>query len=147
MTNPKHSLSAECRVFASYMVGQPPSPYVCRKYAEAHDCLESLAVGSRFDHALVRFARAGTLRVRVADSYSQIFLPHSLLRKKLVLLLAILETCAPTYRLIDEVDPVARPILIAKMAARGVGAIASLLVGTLLLFPVWLALSSNEENH
>ena len=147
MIGTERSLDEECRVFAIYLAGQSPNSYVCSKYVEAHDYLESLTAGSSFDHALVSFARAGTVRAKLADSYSQIFAPQSLLRKKLVLTLAILETCAPTYRLIDEVEPVAKPLLIAKMAARAGGSLVSLLIGTLFFVPVRLYLSAKNGNR
>ena len=147
MTDTESFLDTECRVFAKYLTGQPPNSYVCRKYAEAHGCLESLTAGSSFDPVLVKFARTGTIRAKLADSYSQIFSPQSLLRKKLVLILAILETCAPTCRLIDDIDPVAKPFLLAKMAARVAGSLVSLLVGTLLLLPVRLVLSISKEDR
>jgi hypothetical protein len=44
------------------------------------------------DEALVRFASGGPLRARVADAYARIFRPRGLLRRKLILAFAILES-------------------------------------------------------
>ncbi len=132
------SLERECRALASYLIGRLPEPYVIEKYAEAHRRAAPYTSGDRFGRTLTRIARTHPALAKPADSYARLFAPRSLLRKKLVLLLAILETSAPSYRLIDEADAVPRPLLLLRIVGRGAASLLSLLAGVLVLLPLHL---------
>lgn len=120
-------LDAEARCFGRYLLGQTPNDYAVAKYRYYHDTLrsqlgdqrvyelpdqpgdrigdESGGSGDRFDRFLLGVARRHPWLTRMADAYGRFFRPRGLLRKKLVLLLAILESCHPSHKMLDSVDP------------------------------------------
>jgi len=89
VTDPKE-LQRECRLFTQYLLGCVPDRYVERKYIEAHEMLSNLAPANRFDVFLIGTARRHSILLKLADAYAGIFDNRGLLRKKLVLLFAIL---------------------------------------------------------
>jgi hypothetical protein len=70
-----------------------------------------------------------------------------LLRRKLVLLLAILETSAPFAGHIDDPGSGSRITLPLRLAGRGLVAALALLAGTLLLLPARLAHPHREKSR
>ena len=83
-------LERECRVFTRYLVGREPSEYVRAKYADAHTIVPAYATLDAFHRRLLGIARTGPAFTRLADAYTRAFAPRGALRKKLILLLAIL---------------------------------------------------------
>jgi len=136
--SPITPLERECQVFTAHLVGSSPGAYVRRKYLEAHDALPELSAGDRFDRHLLRVARIHRVFARIADGYARVFAPASTLRKKLVVLLAIVETSAPGYRLVDDPIGGSRASVLARLVVRGTGALIGLAIGTILLGPVRL---------
>ena len=100
------TLDRECAVFCRYLIGEEPNDYVKGKYREAHRSPSWARSGHSdpSDHFLVKFARMSPRSTKVIDAYARVFRPAMLVRKKLVLLLAILESCAPTHAYLDAVD-------------------------------------------
>ena len=88
----KHSVERECQVFCEYLLSCAPQSYAVRKYVDAHEVSPKFSAGNRFDDLLLRVARVHPVLTKLADSYARLFVPNALLRKKLILLLAILET-------------------------------------------------------
>jgi nucleoside-diphosphate-sugar epimerase len=129
-------LDAECDVFTRHLIGRTPDAYVRAKYLEAHTALPALSPRDAFDSFLVSFARRGRLFAKVAGAHAALLAPAALLRKKMVLLLAILETCPPTHRMIDA--PVGGRPFPALLALGGIGvsAVLALVVGSLILLPI-----------
>ncbi|HEV8523374.1 MAG TPA: hypothetical protein VGQ71_02655 [Terriglobales bacterium] len=102
--------------------------------------MRALHVAAGFDRFLVRFAIANPTLTRVADSYARLLAPTSTFRKKLVLLLAILESSASSQRFLEHVDGGGKLWLgVAALANGGIFAV-SLLLGAVVLFPAQLAL-------
>ena len=83
-------------MFTRYLVGRDPDDYVQRCYRDGHGRIRS--GGDALDAALLRSATGGPVRAQVADAYARIFRPRGALRRKLILLLAILENTPPTHR-------------------------------------------------
>jgi len=131
------TLNHECTVFCRYLVGQRPNDYVLRKYQDAHEIWHI-----NWDHLhpvdtlLVKIARTSPLLTKVVDSYTVVFARDSLVRKKLLLLTAILETCAPTHYYFDSVDSSLKVILVLRMLFRGLLFILSLFLAGLLFLPL-----------
>ncbi|HVS08711.1 MAG TPA: hypothetical protein VMS76_02470 [Planctomycetota bacterium] len=129
-------LEREARVLGRYLSGAEPSAYVLAKYAEAHRlALPQLEPESRFDELLVAFARGGTFRAYMADAHARGFRPASLLRRKLVLLLAILE-CSPQGGDLDAPDPGSRAGFALRAAFDGARFTLAVAAGALLALPV-----------
>ena len=140
------SLDRECAVFSRYLIGQEPNEYVKNKYRAAHQISSFRAAGEcRADAFLIKVASIGPGTTRIIDAYTRIFRPFSTVRRKLVLLLAILESCAPTHRYLDSVDSCSIPLLFLRFINRSVMFALAALVGVLFLFPAELMLRGNVK--
>lgn len=139
MPSGSSQLRRECHVFSSYLVGQVPSDYVLEKYCEAHLVGNRFSASGRFDLFLVETAVGGPLLTKLADSYARLLVPGATLRKKLILLLAILESCAPAHEFLDSVDVSSKPVLYLRIAQRGFLFVLGLLVSVAVLLPFHLA--------
>src|SRR4051812_40319378 len=94
----EYSLERECQVFTEFLLGCATHAYAIRKYVDAHRVSAIFSTGTRFDFYLLRTARMHWTFAKLADGYARFFAPQALLRKKLVLLLAILESSPPSSR-------------------------------------------------
>ena len=94
----ERSINRECDVFSRYLISQPPTDYILRQYemAVVSRNLANDAEFSAFDRRTLRLARRNVFFTRLADAYCALFHRHGALRRKLILLLAILEHTAPT---------------------------------------------------
>ncbi|SRR5712692_4694078 len=135
MSDPER-LTAECEVFTWFLVGAEPSGYVVERYRAAHAMSRTYIPPDRFEMWLVRLARSGPFWTKLTDSYARVFAPRSALRKKLVLVLAILETCPPYYRAWEPGGTARRSALLLVLGARGLGFLGALAVGTLVCSPL-----------
>ena len=138
-------LDRECRIFATYLVGQKPSDYVIDSYCNAHRCGTLTAATTFFERALVAVANRHRYLARIADAYARFFAPRSVLRDKLVLLLALLETSAPSYRWIDDVPASTRVGTLAILVGHGTVGAACVLLGLILFTPIRLIAASREK--
>lgn len=137
MSDARATLERECRTFTRYLVGREPTPYVVGKYCDAHTASQAFT-GDRFDHRITATARLHPFTTFVADAYARFFAPRGGFRKKLILLLAILETCPPFYR---EMEQAADGRLLAQVihvGARLVLFVPAVIVGAVLFVPLRL---------
>jgi hypothetical protein len=129
-------LERECRVFTRLLVGEAATPSIIAKYREAHAVLAGCIPESAIDRRLTAVASGGATRARMADAYARLFAPHTAFRRKLVLLLAILETSPPFHARVDRTEPRGPAIAVGRLAlAGGVGALAAF--AGVLLFGPW----------
>jgi len=130
-------LAREARVFTAALIGGDPSPYVVRQYARGHVSLP-LAPIQGFDVVLLGVARGGPALTRMADAYARLFVRRSILRRKLTLLLAILESAAPSEA---EFAPVAASAAgtLVRLAVSGIAAATFSLAGVIILGPLHVA--------
>jgi NADH dehydrogenase len=142
---PADELPRECRVFAAHLLRAVPDDYVTGRYVEAHRVLSGLTTADAFEVALLRFARTHRVAAAIADAYARVFVPASVLRKKLVLLLALLETSAATYRLVDAPVQGGPAAVAARLVARGSVAVMWLAAGILLFGPARLILTARAR--
>ena len=136
----KDVLDHECVVFCQYLVGQEPTHYVKEKYREAHRgmTLSHSDTWNRFDRILVRIAGIRPWATKLIDVYTRALQPYSLVRKKLILLLAILESCAPTHEYLDRVDSANVVRILIAAFRRCFTFVFLLMVVALLLVPLSL---------
>lgn len=134
------ALDSECRVFCRYLIGKEPNDYVRRKYRVAHET-SSLVRGSSpsSDPMLVKIARGNPAATRVIDAYARVFRPSALVRKKLVLLVAILESCAPSHSDLDSPDSASIPWLFLKSIERSLTFALLVVVASVVILPLELA--------
>lgn len=137
------ALENECRVFCRYLMNEPPSPYVVEKYLDCHRRVD-LGYKNRFDRFLLNRASKRPLFTKLCDSYSRFFYPRSLLAKKLIYLLAILETSPHFSRIIDRSDEKGKIWLGLQGVFRGVGFALSLITSFFFLLPFQVLLKSKK---
>ena len=97
-------LVRECALLSMYLVGQPPGEYVTRKYVEAHRKLQPRLGGEAGSDPVLALARRGAFATGLVDAYTRVFRSDSIFRRKLILLVAILE-CAPSTAAAFEAPP------------------------------------------
>ena len=97
-------LGLECTTWMRYLIGAAPSAALAARYVEAHrqGVVEPAGGADPFDRALVHFARRGTFAARLCDAHARLFRPAGLLRRKLVLTLALAEVDAQAHGIVDR---------------------------------------------
>lgn len=145
MVNPRDLFNRECQVFSAYLLGVTPTAFVLGKYAVAHRVSTGFTSGGDFDDFLVRSATRHRVLTRMADAYARAFVPRSLLRRKLVLLLAILETCPRTGPMIDTAPGATVPGIAARLGVSVLASASSLAAGVILFHPVRLWMAARER--
>ncbi len=138
----RNALTHECALLHRYLLGSAPSSYVVEKYATAHEHLPQLAcTTSWFDGFLLSASRVHPVFLRLIQAYVRIFLPGALVRKKAVLLLAIVECCAPSLVSIQAARR-RRPAVAILMSALTVSGFAlELLLAAIIFAPIQLVSS------
>jgi hypothetical protein len=141
-----NALDRECAVFCRYLIGQEPNEYVKKKYRAAHQT-GSLRGDRAYpaDGFLVRVASIGAWSTKIIDAYTRVFRPFSTIRKKLVLLLAILESCAPTHAYLESVDSSSVPWLFLRLVQRCLTFVLIVIVGIVVILPVELMLRGRAK--
>ena len=104
MTFSADRLDRECRVFHRYLAACDPDAYVLTKYREGHRAPHWIqrTVPDRFDALLLNRAVRGPFMARLADAYACFFFRRAVLRQKLVLLLAIVESRTPAFGALEN---------------------------------------------
>jgi len=134
------NLSRECEVFTSYLIKLVPNSYVIDKYRDAHLVTDLRLQHSErgFDKLLVSMASIHPFLTRMVDSYARIVCPATLARKKLILLMAILETCAPTHEKFDLWRQTRKGIAYMRIFENGATFLSNVALSILLLGPLHL---------
>ncbi len=130
-------LDRECLAFSAYLIRQRPDDYVLEKYREAHDAsgIVRRNEGGFLDRLLLGAATAHPIGAKLVDAYTAIFYKRSTVRRKWILLLAILESCAPTYRFFDSPDAGDKAWLAVRLLWQGMGFILALGLSIILFMP------------
>lgn len=137
------ALVQECLVFTRHLIGESPVKYVIEKYRNAHRMSEGLylQVSDDFDEFLLRFARLHPMAMRMVDAYTAILLRKSVVRRKAILLLAILESCAPSHVNYDRPDRGGNVNKLFKVTLQGLIFSVYFLMAIVLLSPIRLGIS------
>ena len=112
------TLIEEGRLFAAYLLGgRAPVPEAAERYARA--CLVLFGDSEPADEGeLVRFARQHRWALPLLDAAAGLLRPRTLLRRKLVLMLAILEA-TPAHVSVFTPGPTTRGKLLARLLLLG----------------------------
>ena len=136
--DPTAQLHQECAVFTKYLSGQTATPYVQHRYRDGHDTLPDPGP-STFDRIVLALCRRSLAGVVLADAYTRWFRPHSLLRLKLTLVLAILENTPPYHASMTRCRTGSPTMLVLRLIALGAWYGATVATATLVLAPIHLA--------
>lgn len=131
-------LEREGRRFARYLVGVEPDARVLAGWRRAHEQGVVTPPGGvdAFDRILVAAGRSAHLVARAADVHARFFRPGGLLRRKLVLMLALLETDREGRARADRADAGGAAWFVLRAAWAGAVSVALLALG---LVPFFLA--------
>lgn len=123
-------------MLARYLTGVAPDAYVTEKYCLAHERTTHYELYGAFDRLLLSVALRGKFLARVADSYASVAARRSALRRKLILLVAILESCPPERGFREHTDSESVWVLSLQLFGRGLLFAFSVILGALFLLPL-----------
>lgn len=129
----------ECRVFTKYLIGKRSTAYNEMKYVEFLSKTDTTHLNG-FDKILSGLAVKSPLFTKICDAYSRFFFQHSLLRKKLGTLFAILETSPVTYRYIDDIGSKSIFAILINLGFRGAWFAFHLFISILFFLPLQILL-------
>jgi hypothetical protein len=132
-------LGTECHVFTRYLIDAAPASEVVAAYRRAHEVSSVAPRGSLrpLDRALLRVARMGPRCARAADGYAAAFAKGSVLRRKLVLLVAILESRQHSAVLLDTAEPGSRAAWVFTVGLRMAGCVVAVCFAALVVVPLY----------
>ncbi|MFN0071599.1 MAG: hypothetical protein ACKVVP_08955 [Chloroflexota bacterium] len=131
-------LSVECQTFARYLIGQTPSDYVMDKYRQAHLLSPELRDPvDPLDAFMLQVVCSWRPAIGPIDSYTSFFRRQSMVRKKMILLLSILESSDPSFRYFDSPDRGGKLKLCGLFIYHGFASITGLIAATGLLMPAF----------
>ena len=121
------TLAHECRVITRYLLGQEPPQDLIQRYIEANSILFT-GETSRSDLAVVAFVQRNPWSLPFIDAASALFRPNSLLRNKILVMIAILEA-TPQFADVFIPEPFSIPQFVWRMAGYGISSMAKFLIG------------------
>jgi len=113
-------LDAECSLLCRHLIGQEPGDYLREKYRAAHRP-GAFGPARGGPDPLLAAARRGPLFTRLVDAWSALLDRGGTFRRKLVLLVALLESTGETAARVDTPDRGSPAGFFAGMALRGLG--------------------------
>lgn len=109
MTDRAHAdelLTRECVHFCRYLVNRAPDEEILRTWRRAQTHLPTHPSDAHASHQwLLHLGRRGGLRLRLADAWSRLFCPGTMLRRKLILAAAVCESSRGTAPLLHAGPP------------------------------------------
>lgn len=137
-------LVTECGVFTRHISGRTATQQVAEQYVAAHQVLSGMEPSDGHERWLLRVARLGPVACRIADAWARLAAPQGALRRKLVVLLAILEVSPPYAEELDQPRGGAA-LEWLRLAASGLAFAGALAVGLVLFLPARLAAGPRTE--
>lgn len=129
-------LRREFVVFASYLGARGDAGRGTAQYVRAHASLPLDA--TPLDRVLLAFGRTSRVAASLADAYARLVRPYGLLRRKIVLALAVLESSPATHADFDTAAPSGPTFAWLSLAALGTWWALRTLAAVIVLGPVHL---------
>ena len=145
--NPR-AVRQECDTFVRYLTGRPPSEYVRAQYLKGVEArgLANDQGFTEFDQASLRLARRGPVAARLADAHCAFFRRRGALRRKLILLLAVLEHVSPSNAIVDDSANRGPFMAILGLIGAGIGFGVCSIFGALALAPAYAGFGSKQPS-
>lgn len=145
MNNHKNinNLRRECVTLCRYLMDKEPNAYIIDKYVYAHE-IDAIPSGNHacfMDELLLKIARLCPFATKLVDAYTVVLLKNSLIRKKLVLLLAILESYALTDHYLRNMGDTRKGLLFFELFSHMLAFALALCLAIGLLLPVHIILT------
>ena len=121
------ALAHECRAITRYLVEQEPSQDLISRYIEANAVLFT-DEASGPDLAIIAFVRKKPWSLPFLDAVSGLMRPNSLLRNKILVMIAILEA-TPQFSDFFLPESFSIPQFFWRMAGYGISSMAKFLIG------------------
>ena len=131
MNDDAPALEAEAHLITRYLFGAAAPEALARRYVDAN-ALGVLTPAGPPDEALVDFARRRPWSIGYLDAACGVLRPDALLRRKVLLMAAILET-SPAFARRFEPSGLGRWRLLAVLGVNGMAAMARAVVGALVM--------------
>lgn len=128
-------LEAEGRVLCRYIAGAEPPAQLLQHYAAAcrvHGVAAD-AAQSPFDRAALALARRGPMRARMADAFCAVFHRGGALRRKVIIMTALLESAAPSSETFDAPQSPGPLGAFLQLAGAGLAFASAMLAGAFML--------------
>ena len=138
VSEPNRELDRECIAFSAYLIKRRPNEYVLAKYRHAHDSNGIIKLNANLlplDRLLIGVAAIHPIGAKLVDAYTAIFHKKSSVRRKWILLLAIMESSAPSYEYFDSPDTGGHFWLAFLLLCKGGGFIVALILSVILFLP------------
>jgi len=121
-------VTAECDRFGRYLSGVQPGDYVRGRYVDALERFpERFSPADRLDRLLFSMS-SWPMPLRAVDMTARVLSPASAVRKRLVLMTALLENAPDTFELYERPSAGGAAFFFG-LATRGVVSISALLLG------------------
>lgn len=132
----KEILERECKRFTKYLINCNPTAYIQEKYLEGHKVSNIENDIDCFDTFLINAANRNSFIIQLADIYTSVFYRKAVLRKKFVLLLAIIESHSSICSNIDSISENSKISLFTKTIQKALVFSLLLLLSSVAFFPI-----------
>lgn len=134
-------LAAECRTFARHLADAEVEAYTlaCYERLLPSAALPADTASLLIERTLLAAGRAGGVLLRMADGYAVVFRPRCALRRRLLLLFAILENSPGTSHALNTGDEGSFAAVSARMIASMTVSVLCTLAGVVVFAPVHVA--------
>ncbi|WP_424989542.1 SDR family oxidoreductase [Fluviibacterium sp. S390] len=125
---PRDTLVQECRDISRHLCGTLPGPQAEAAYLDGIARFALTPAPGSFDAAVLRFSRRSPMALSLMDGYTSFFARKSLFRRRLILLLAIVEKLPPTARAFQTVPaegPLRATLVTGLQGLRGLATIVA----------------------
>lgn len=134
-------VAEECRAFAKHLAAVPADDLIIRHYAQSLLARQLDVPQNAFEALTLRLARRGGFILRLTDGYCGLLHRRGILRRRLILLLAILEQSPTAHAQVHRSRNEHAILAIARLAAIGLTALASLIASIVVLAPAHVLLA------
>lgn len=129
------ALRRECGILSHYLINSDVNEYTVDKYIQGHIILNIRINNKLIDRILIKNAIKSSFSISLADVYSSVFYPHAIIRKKILLLIAILECQALSYGHLDSIDEKSKFRLFVKLGKKAISFLVILTLSIILIGP------------